>query len=121
MVNNYVKQGLLPPTVKKRYSREHVARLIEICIAKQVHSITEISRLLDVQNALFDIETAYNYICTELENVLLSTFSNQPLPEDSAICNQDARLLVRDTTIAFAYKLYTHKLCDELFNKYVNK
>ncbi len=121
MVNNYVKQGLLPPTVKKRYSREHVARLIEICIAKQVHSITEISRLLDVQNALFDIETAYNYICTELENVLLSTFSNKPLPEDSAICNQDARLLVRDTTIAFAHKLYTHKLCDELFNKYVNK
>lgn len=121
MVNNYVKQGLLPPTVKKRYAREHVARLIEICIAKQVHSITEISRLLDVQNALFDIETAYNYICTELENVLKSTFSNEPLPEDSAISTQDARLLVRHTTIAFAYKLYIHQLCDALYEQHVDK
>ena len=39
MVNNYVKQGVLPPTVKKRYSREHVIILIEICLAKQIYSI----------------------------------------------------------------------------------
>ena len=55
MVNNYVKQGVLPATVKKRYSREHVILLIEICLAKQMYSIQEIGKLLAVQNAIFDI------------------------------------------------------------------
>ncbi|MBQ1770408.1 MAG: DUF1836 domain-containing protein, partial [Clostridia bacterium] len=30
MVNNYVKAGLLPPPVRKRYATEHVARLFMI-------------------------------------------------------------------------------------------
>ena len=28
MINNYVKLGLIPPPVKKKYSREHLARLM---------------------------------------------------------------------------------------------
>ena len=36
MVNNYVKMGLLPAPVKKKYSRSHLARLIIICVMKQV-------------------------------------------------------------------------------------
>ena len=116
MVNNYVKLGLLPPTVKKKYSREHVAGLIVICIAKQIYTMQEIGKLISVQRYFFDMETSYNYICTELENVLKSTFSNQQLPKDSGTSNETARLLVRNSTIAFAHKLYTKKLCDELYN-----
>lgn len=51
MVNNYVKQRLLQPPVKKRYSREHVARLIVVCMLKQVLSIPETTVLL---SELFD-------------------------------------------------------------------
>lgn len=47
MVNNYVKQKLLAPPCKKRYSREHVARLLVICVLKQVLSIPEIAHLLE--------------------------------------------------------------------------
>ena len=114
MVNNYVKQGVLPATVKKRYSRDHVVILIEICLAKQLYSIGEIGKLITVQNANFDMRTSYNYICTELENVLKSTFANEPLSKDSGNSNKMERLLVRNTVIAFAHKLHTQMLSDEL-------
>ena len=117
MVNNYVKQGILPATVKKRYSRDHVVILIEICLAKQLYSIGEIGKLIAVQNAYFDMRTSYNYICTELENVLKTTFSNEPLSKDSGNSNKMERLLVRNTVIAFAHKLHTQMLSDELLKK----
>ena len=119
MVNNYVKQGILPPTVKKRYSRKHVIILIEICLAKQIYSIQEIGKLIDVQHATFDTKTSYNYICTELENALKSTFANEPLFKDSGSSNEMSRLLVRNTVIAFAHKLHTQMLCEELYKEHV--
>jgi hypothetical protein len=119
MVNNYVKQGVLPATVKKRYSREHVILLMEICLAKQMYSIQEIGKLLAVQNAIFDMKTSYNYICTELENALKSTFANEPLSKDSGSSNKAARLLVRNTVIAYAHKLHTQLMCEELYNEHV--
>ncbi|MBQ9845987.1 MAG: DUF1836 domain-containing protein [Oscillospiraceae bacterium] len=120
MVNNYVKQGVLPPTVKKRYSREHVIILMEICLAKQIYSIQEIGKLIAVQHAIFDTRTSYNYICTELENALKCTFANEPLIKDSGNSNQMARLLVRNTVIAFAHKLHTQILCNELYEEHVS-
>lgn len=121
MVNNYVKQGILPPTVKKRYSREHVIILIEICLAKQIYSIPEIGKLIAVQHAIFDTKTSYNYICTELENALKTTFSNEPLLKDSGSSNNEARLLVRNTVIAFAHKLHTQISCEALYKEFVEK
>ena len=121
MVNNYVKQGILPPTVKKRYSREHVIILIEICLAKQIYSIQEIGKLIDIQHAIFDTQTSYNYIGTELENALKSTFANEPLLKDSGSSNKEARLLVRNTVIAYAHKLHTQLMCEEMYKQHVTK
>ena len=45
MINNYVKDGLLPRPDHKKYSREHLAGLLIICILKQVLSIPDISAL----------------------------------------------------------------------------
>lgn len=115
MVNNYVKQGIVPPTIKKRYSREHVAYLIVICLLKQIFSIQELGKLIAVQNSSFDIEISYNYMCTELENALHSTFTNKKISDDTASTNADERLLVRNSAIAFAHKLYTQKLMDSMY------
>ena len=46
MINNYVKSKVLPPPVRKRYSREHIAYLVFICMLKQVLSIADIHALL---------------------------------------------------------------------------
>lgn len=45
MINNYVKDGLLPRPDHKKYSREHLAGLLIICMLKQVLSIPDISAL----------------------------------------------------------------------------
>ncbi len=37
MINNYVKQKLIPPPVKKKYSRVHLALLMIICPEALLH------------------------------------------------------------------------------------
>ena len=49
MVNNYVKQGVLHPPIKKRYGRAHLARLLMICILKTSLPILSVKRLLAVE------------------------------------------------------------------------
>ena len=38
MVNNYVKQKLVPAPIKKRYTAEHIASLLYVCSFKKVLS-----------------------------------------------------------------------------------
>lgn len=45
-VNNYVRKRIMPPPVKKRYGRVHLAYLILICDLKQCFSIADVQRLL---------------------------------------------------------------------------
>ena len=46
IINNYVRMKVMPPPVKKRYSRAHLAYLIIICVLKQSLSISCIQRML---------------------------------------------------------------------------
>ncbi|QOV18248.1 DUF1836 domain-containing protein [Blautia liquoris] len=46
MINNYAKNDLLPPPIKKKYSREHMLILVFIYYFKSVLSITDIQSLL---------------------------------------------------------------------------
>ncbi len=47
MINNYAKNDLLPPPVKKKYSREHVLLLVFIYYYKGILSISDIQQLLE--------------------------------------------------------------------------
>ena len=46
MINNYTKNNLLPPSVKKKYSKEHVLLLIFIYYFKNILSIKDIEIIL---------------------------------------------------------------------------
>lgn len=46
MVNNYVKQRLLPPPVRKKYGRKHIALLIMICTLKQSIGMSAVAGML---------------------------------------------------------------------------
>ncbi|MCR5419121.1 MAG: DUF1836 domain-containing protein [Lachnospiraceae bacterium] len=46
MINNYAKNDLLPPPVKKKYSKEHMLVLIFIYYFKNVMSINDIQEIL---------------------------------------------------------------------------
>ncbi len=43
MINNYVKDGVLPRPAQKKYSREHLAMLMMICMLKSVLTLPEIN------------------------------------------------------------------------------
>ena len=45
MINNYVKNGLIPHPEKKKYTKEHLAGLMAVCMLKQVLSIQDIKTL----------------------------------------------------------------------------
>ena len=46
MVNNYVKSRLIPPPVRKKYGRKHIALLLMICTFKQSVSMAAMSNIL---------------------------------------------------------------------------
>ena len=46
MVNNYVKMRLLPPPVRKKYGRKHIALLVMICTFKQSLSMAAVEQML---------------------------------------------------------------------------
>ena len=45
MINNYVKTGLIPHPDKKKYTKEHLAGLMAVCMLKQVLPIQDIKTL----------------------------------------------------------------------------
>lgn len=57
MINNYAKNNLLPPPVKKKYSKEHVLVMIFIYYFKNILSIKDIETLLTpLTDSYFDAE-----------------------------------------------------------------
>ena len=110
MINNYVKQRLITPPVKKRYNREQVARLYCICLLKRVFSIAEVKHLLEVQMCSYPFPQAYDYFCVELEKALQATFSNRDFsaPSSAQRVTPESEL-VRLSALAFANKLFAVK------------
>lgn len=53
MINNYAKNDLLPPPVKKKYSKEHLLILIFIYYFKSILSISDIQELLKPLTEMF--------------------------------------------------------------------
>ena len=61
MINNYAKNDLMPPPVKKKYSREHVMLLVFIYYYKGFLSISDIQTLLGpITEKYFQNGQAYN-------------------------------------------------------------
>ena len=63
MINNYVKGRLIPIPEKKKYSKDHLAYMIAICVVKQILSINDIKQFLDFNKFNnVDIQTLYDFI-----------------------------------------------------------
>ena len=69
MINNYAKNNLLPPPVKKKYSKEHLLALIFIYYFKNILSIGDIQNILNpitekyfASNLNFNLEDIYSEV-----------------------------------------------------------
>ncbi len=120
MVNNYVKQGLLPAPVKKKYSRIHLAHLVIICLLKQVFSIPDVKNLIDEMfKGLQEeqLQSVYNEFCsaqkTAYKNTAQAAISNKP--EKASECS----IAMQAAINACASKSMAQALlvkCDEKLN-----
>ncbi len=61
MINNYVKLGIIPAPIKKKYNRVHLAYLIIICALKTSLSIPDIKTLIDVRVKKSSIEETLDF------------------------------------------------------------
>lgn len=99
MINNYAKNNLLPPPVKKKYSKEHILTLIFIYYFKNILSIKDIETLLDPitdkyfgDDSGFSMTEIYEVVCAleksridsmakdiaRIYKTSLDTFTNAP-------------------------------------------
>lgn len=104
MINNYVKQGIMPAPEKKKYNRTHIAYLLVICILKQVYCISDIGKLISLTIKSFEIEKAYNRFCANLEISIKNVFTRKEFPNVEKMTEE--QYLLKNVVQAFADKLY---------------
>ena len=78
MINNYTKNNLLPPPIKKKYSKEHIYVLTFIYYLKNILSISDIQKLLNplTTDGVPALDTIYKEIY-DMEKLQL-----EALPQD---------------------------------------
>ncbi len=137
MINNYTKNNLLPPSVKKKYSREHMLLLILIYYFKNILSIKDIETVLEpLREKYFSTDSAlqlsdiYREVCemeksriepmkasvTEAYGKSQSSFENVPDGEEK----DKLQLFTFICSLSFDVylkKMMIEKIVDELASK----
>ncbi len=137
MINNYVKSELIPPPVKKKYSKEHMLMLILIHYFKNFLSIGDINTIFKPikENCLNDndgVDLEYIYRETFngykdqmpdlIENLKkkyqMSKSSFENVPEDKAQMLQLFSLICSLSFDIYMQKYVIESLIDEIEKKY---
>ena len=102
MINNYVKHGLIPRPVKKKFTREHLFYLLVISMLKQVLPITDISNIIRHQADLMEMEELYNSFSAIQDETLHATAWRI---ESEVGKNNDDGFITRDALGMLAFRL----------------
>lgn len=109
MISNYVKKKLIANPIRKQYNREQIAYLFFIAVAKPVLSMDEIALLISLQKKAYSSETAYNYFCSEFENILFFVFGIKGSVDEVGVDATDEKQLLRNLIISVIHKLFLNK------------
>lgn len=123
MINNYAKNHLLPPPIKKKYSKEHLLILIFIYYFKNLLPIHDIEVLLKPLTEKyfhtadqFDLSAVYKEVC-HLEKGRISSVQEdiKKLWNDSSKTYQNAPEEEQEYLQLFAF------ICSLSFDVYIKK
>lgn len=109
MITNYVKKDLITNPVKKQYSRDQIAHLMFIALAKSVLSLEDLREFIRLQERTYTTQRAYDYFCDELENYLAYVFGQKAAPDAVGSDNTDEKMILRNTLIAVSHSIYLEK------------
>ncbi|MBQ4473742.1 MAG: DUF1836 domain-containing protein [Lachnospiraceae bacterium] len=108
MVNNYVKQKVLPAPRSKRYNTEQLSYLLCLTVLKQVLSIGEISQLIAYQQEHFPTREAYNRFCEEVETAVRTIFGGGEQADIGEAEPKELQVL-RAAVLSFTNKIFVQK------------
>lgn len=114
MISNYVKKHLITNPVKKQYSREQIAYLIFIAVAKNVLSLDALKGFIALQQETYELSVAYNYFCREFENMLQFTFELKDTLDVVGEDNNNAKRLLYTCIVAVTQKIYLEKCLEAI-------
>ena len=108
MVSNYVKKGYISNPVRKQYNADQIAYLFFISVAKSVLSMDNIARLFEMQKKMYSAETAYDFFCEELENMLQYIFGMKAQVDEvgTPTDKSETKNMLRSTIIAVTHIIY---------------
>ena len=114
MISNYVKKHLIDSPVKKQYSRDQIAYLIFIAIAKNVLSLEALKGFIALQKRTYELPRAYDYVCREFENVLKFTFEVKDELDSVGEDSTDEKRLLYTCIVAVVQKIYLEKCLEAI-------
>ena len=79
MINNYVKNNIMPAPESKRYSKSHLCYLIIICLMKQSLTISSIKKIIQKELEDKDIVYLYTTFCNIYSDMLNSILNNNDI------------------------------------------
>ena len=101
MINNYVKDGVLPRPEQKKYAKEHLALLTMICVLKPVLSIPDISTLLQLLLKEAPEKDVYLHFC-KAQTAVLKEISSRVTTQVDGEKNADLIRLAMELSIEAA-------------------
>ncbi len=114
MISNYVKKGLIANPVKKQYSREQIAYLFFIAVAKSVLSLDALTGFIKVQQNSYTLPKAYDYFVEQMEELLFFTFEMKDTMELVGEDNTDEKRLLFTCIVAAVQKVYLEKCLEAI-------
>jgi len=109
MVNNYIKDGMLPRAEGKRYSRIHLGYLTAICALKKVLSVKNTSRLILTGSEGHEPEPLYAHFLQSLDGALTETAESL----DASIPDKDLPSLALNLALrSYANQLACERILD---------
>lgn len=116
MINNYVKLGIIPAPIKKKYSKIHLAYLLIVCTLKNTLDMSTIQQIIPASLNIDEVKktydsfvrnqhTAFNYVFSQTRTVADNIFTHEG-------DNQDRLndLIMQVSVSANLFKLLTEKI-----------
>ena len=117
MIRNYVKMGLASNPVKKQYGANQIAHLLCVTLLKQGMPLDHISQLFARQKAVYADAVAYDYFCTELENILYFRFGLKDTVDSVGVTSSVEKEMLRSAIVAVSHIIYLNACFEHLKNE----
>ena len=108
MVNNYIKDGVVPRAEGKRYHAEHLAYLTMVCVLKQVLAVKDAALLTGSAMENRSVQENYDRFCAELSSALNSAADQLPEMEESELGENAMKFAL----LSYAFRLTCRRLTE---------